>query len=431
MRYVMSRILGWKALSIATVLLAAPFLPFACSDSPPGSTSGDGSEQFDGSIDPSGGDFVLQSLETPVPGDGVIRVELVGRNLHFDPQTGQVGLEIAVRNIDSRTLYAPAEVLCSRFQPDTVYPLNPDRIDCPSDSLPNFRFDPSACTFAYGYSELLGADGALAPGEMSGYREWVFHDPGLVAFSFGAAARFALNGERPRISGLFFFDANGNGQHEPDESAFGGGVVEAQGPGLRGNYPVNENGRYNIPVQEPGSYILHMIPPPTLGIAPVRFTTPNPLQVVLTPDANGVPRSFLHADFGITNEIIPPDPNVPPVILIEGPKDSLSLDPYTYLGGSLQGSVLTLRVGFSGCGPDHPFQLYMVGGFMESFPVQARIVLAHDDRGELCDAYWERELQWDLRPIQEAYRQSYGSGGVIRLRFEDNQGQTHYFELEG
>jgi hypothetical protein len=68
---------------------------------------------------------------------------------------------------------------------------------------------------------------------------------------------------------------------------------------------------------------------------------------------------------------------------------------------------------------------------MESFPVQARIVLAHDDRGELCDAYWERELQWDLRPIQEAYRQSYGSGGVIRLRFEDNQGQTHYFELEG
>jgi hypothetical protein len=430
MRCIMFGTLGRRALlpGAISLSLAASLLLFGCTESPPPvGTSGDGSEQFDGSIDPQGGTFVLQSLESPVPGDGVIRVELLGRNLHFVRERGEVALEIAVRNIDSRTLYGPAEILSFRYRPESVFPANPDRVDCPGDSADSNWVAPDACTFAYSYSALLGADGILLPGETSGFRTWVFQDPELLSFSFGAAARFALNGDQPRIAGLFFGDLNENGVPDPNEGPFGGGWVEVRGPGLDGvTVPVNEVGRYMVRVQEPGSYIVTAYPPPTFGFAPVRFTTPNPLQVVLPPGPNGEPQSFLHADFGITNDL---PRRTPPVILYDGPADSLSLDQYHYLEGSLEDSILTLRVGISGCSPEHPLQLYMVGGFMESLPVQARLLLAHDDLGELCDAYFERTLQFNLRPIQEAYRRSYGPEGVILLRFQDWQGEIHTFEL--
>jgi len=427
----MVRFPGRSAFFLLSLLLVVPFLLFGlsgCSDSSsPGTDTGDGSQQFDGSIDPAGGTFVLQSLEQPVPGDNPIRVELIGRNLQVYPPLGAISLEIAVRNADSRTLYSPAEIQAFGFKPETVFPSNSDRTECPPDSLPIFRIAPGACTFFYSYSDLLGSDGMLAPGETSGFRTWNFNDPNLVAFSFGAAARFALNGDQARIAGLFFSDDNENGVPDPDESPLGGGWVEVQGPGIEGlTVPINEQGRYSVPVAEPGSYILNAVPPPTFGFAPVRFTTPNPLQVVLPPGPGGGPQSYLRADFGITST---PLPVAPPVILLPAPGDSVTTDSYHYLGGSLEGVVLSLRVGYSGCGPDQPFQLFMVGGFMESAPVQARLILSHDDLGQLCDAYFERTLRFDLTPVLNAYHEAYGPGGVVRLRFEDAQGQVHTFDL--
>jgi hypothetical protein len=66
----------------------------------------------------------------------------------------------------------------------------------------------------------------------------------------------------------------------------------------------------------------------------------------------------------------------------------------------------------------------MVGGIMESYPAQARLVLSHDDLGEPCDAFWTRELSFDVRPIL-----ALNDGQMIILRLVDWNGQTHTFEL--
>lgn len=205
-----------------------------------------------------------------------------------------------------------------------------------------------------------------------------------------------------------------------------GGAVRVTGPGIDELYvPVGEDGRYVVHVREAGLYNLFGIHPPSLAsFAPLVFTTPNPLEVVLVPGSDGHVRSFEHADFGVANAL---EPHARPVGFAE--EGSLVLDHYALLDIRLEDYILWMRVGFGGCSPDHPVQLYMVAGFMESLPVQARLLLSHDDRGELCDAWFERDLAWDLRPIMERYRQEYGEFGVVILHFDDWQGERHTFEL--
>lgn len=409
-------------------------LPLGCGDStrPVETPDGDGTGFFEGKIDPETGTFVLQSIESPTPEGYPIRVQLVGRNLGLIRDRGEILLEVAVRSLDSRPLYAPAEIIVDRFAPASAWPANADWTRCPTDTVP----DPSnvaaeedslpGCVFGFAYSELLGRDGILSPGEISAFRAWIFHDPGIAPFSFRARARFALAPDGAQIAGMFFWDVNENGQPDPGEQPLPAGHVVVSGPGIDERVvQVGEEGRYSVPVREPGLYTLTAFPPPTLGpFAPVRFTTPNPLEVVLPPGNDGSPQSFLHAHFGLVNAL----DIIPEVRFYDGPPDSLPQDPYSYLEGVLDGHVLTLAVGYSGCQPEHPFQLF-AGGFMESLPVQVRLTLSHDSRGELCDAWFRRVVRYDLRPIQRAYKELYGELDEIVLRLVDYGGEVHTFRL--
>ena len=407
-------------------LLACVFL--GCSDStgPVAGNLGDGYTDFEGEIDPQGNTFVLASIEVP-SSDGVpVRVELIGRlDVRVPIRPGEVPIAVAVRNVDRRSLYPPAEIILSHFRPVSVFPVagNPDWTRCPPETDSTAVGLLHECNYGYVYSDLLGDDGVLSPGETSEEKLWVFWDPDRVPFSFAAHARFSLEPDRARIAGVFFHDANRNGEREASEPPFGGGAVWVSGPGVKEHYvAVGEDGRYSIFVREPGLYNLRAVAPPTF--APVDFTTPNPLEVLLLRGSDGQPQSFLHADFGLANTLT----DFPPVLFNEGTQ-GLHLDPYSLLGIELDRYLLRLRVGYSGCSADHPLQLYMVGGFMESYPVQARILLDHNSRDELCRAYFERDLVFDMRPILRAYQEQYGEADVVILRFEDWHGETHKFEL--
>ncbi|MFH1143651.1 MAG: hypothetical protein V1774_03820 [Candidatus Eisenbacteria bacterium] len=388
-----------------------------CSDSPPSQPSaGDAAGRVDATIDPHAATFVFESLDSPVPGEAHVRIDLIGRDLRTDPETGQIFLDVAIRNMDRRSLFAPVEIVVSDFVPHSVAPVNADWTQCP-DSIAVLSED---CLYGYEYTPLLGDDRTLLPGETSEFRTWQFRVPGLAVFSFGAAARLSLDPEAARIGGLFFHDRNGSGRPDTDEAPLAGGWVRVEGPGIEGRrVRVGPDGRYMIPVRHAGLYTLTATPPPTFQA--VHFTTPNPLQVVLAPGSDGAPQSFLDADFGVAWD----GPVIPPVRLIDAPADSLPLDSYHLGRIAVDGNRLILEVGFSGCGPDHPFQLFMVGGFMESLPVQARLILSHDDLGELCDAYFTVTLMYDLRPIREAYIEAYGAPGRIILDFVDSRGETH------
>ncbi|MDX1741676.1 MAG: hypothetical protein R3178_10295, partial [Rhodothermales bacterium] len=303
-------------------------------------------------------------------------------------------------------------------------PSNADWTTCPGDTVQTVITFPSnsVCLYGYSYAGLLGDDRVLSPGELSGEKLMVFVDPESVSFAFKVQARFGLNPTRPRIEGLFYSDTNTNGRHDEGEPPFGGGWVHATGPGLTDRIvAVDGNGRYVIPVREAGLFSLWAMPPPTF--APVEPTTSNPLEVVLLRNSDGEVQSFLHADFGWTNS-----PLLPPVRFVDT-ADSLELDQYSLLTIAGGAQNLYLRVGISGCSPDHPLQLYMVGGLMESFPPQARLLLSHDDRDEMCDAYFERDLNFDLWPILHLTMGPDGTMTPVIIHFESWDGQVYTFEL--
>lgn len=383
--------------------------------------------EFEGQIDPGSGTVLLKQLDATT-GEGVpVRIELVGRFVRPPAEAGDVAMAVAIRNADQAPLYAPAEIVLSGFDPPGVAPSadNPDWTTCPGD--PTVAIVPfpvtDQCLYGYDYSRLLGDDNVLAPTELSEEKLMVFSDPEGVSFAFRVQAHFGLSPSRPRIEGLFFSDNNRNGHYDEGERPFGGGWVHATGPGLSDRIvSVDSDGRYVIPVSESGLYSLWAMPPPTF--APVEPTTSNPLEVVLLRDSDGSLQSYLHADFGWTNS-----PLQPPVRFIDS-KDSLELDQYELLNIMLGAQFLGMRVGFSGCSPDHPLQLYMVGGLMESHPPQARLLLSHDDRGELCDAYFERDLGFDLWPILRLAAGPSGTLGPVIIHFEAWDGQVYTYEVD-
>ncbi len=393
----------------------------------------EGEAAITGDLDPGEGTFILQTLDEPPPGPVVpVPLQLIGSDLQVDVAAEKVSLAVAIRNLGDRSLFAPAEVWLARFTPQDVAVLNADMMRVPYDSNAVFvrqADDPPpdpGTIWGFDYTEQLGGDGVLDPGEISGAKTWEFHVPGLVAFSFAARVTFGLAGDLPRITGICFEDVDRNGQLDSRDQPLAGGTVLLHEPSgeVVLAHP-NLHGAYAFPVRMTGLYELVYHPPLWPQYLEPRFTTPNPLRLVLPPGPDGQPQGFRGAHFGLIWQTVPPD-SIPPVILVEDPPDSLVGAPYQLLGLELQGDILHLRVGFSGCQPVHPFSLYMAGGFMESLPVQANLVLVHE-LDEDCEAYFQASLRFNLNPIRRAYVAAYGEPGLVILHLFDYEGGVHDF----
>lgn len=417
------------AAALAVAALAALALG-GCSDSTgPGTDLPNRTGQgYRGDLDPGAGTFVLQKLDLPdMPARPAV-VELIGSDLVVDAAEQAVEMTVALRNASDRRLFAPATVWVHAFEPPDVTVLNADVIAMPLDSLPpdSLPVVPLPTAWGFDYSASLGEDGVLAPGETSGGKVWRFHVPGLVSFSFLARIESGLAPELPRLGGLIWSDVDGDGVRGPDEPPLPAGTLEVRPPD--GELLVTRpraDGRWAVPVILPGLYRVRYLPPPTAGPVDPVVTTPNPLEVVLVaPAPDQPPRSYLQADFGVS---LRPQPPVPPVILTAAPPDSLHLAPFQLLEWRLEGEQLVLRVGFGGCGAEHPFKLFMSGPFRESEPAQATLVLQHDNLGEMCDAWFERTLRFDLRPIARLYLARYGQPGPVMLHLLGPQGEVAAF----
>ncbi|MGQ0643091.1 MAG: hypothetical protein ACT4P6_20280 [Gemmatimonadaceae bacterium] len=72
----------------------------------------------------------------------------------------------------------------------------------------------------------------------------------------------------------------------------------------------------------------------------------------------------------------------------------------------------TLRLGvqFGGGCATHRFALLLGSAFMESHPVQVHARLAHAAGGDMCKALLTRDVAFDLTPLKQRYRASYGAG---------------------
>lgn len=114
-----------------------------------------------------------------------------------------------------------------------------------------------------------------------------------------------------------------------------------------------------------------------------------------------------------------PDPlrpaGAPAPLLVDGPPQTVRTDPATLVAAEVRGDRLRLQVTFGGGCREHSFALYASDAFLESDPVQLRLYLAHDARGDNCRALLARELEFDLAGVRQAYRDSYGRDGTVML----------------
>lgn len=403
-----------RTLLLASALGFALFALLGCETSTaPDSNSSPGPVPIDGRFDPDLGEFTLQRVDTPDSSGQPLRLDLVAKNLVIDPSSSTVALDVAIHNRSDRTLHPTIIVWLSEFLPWTVVPLD-------ADILPHDDSTPVLGPWGFRYDELLG-DGILEPGESSEFRTWTFYNPSQLSFRFAAHIDFSLHEATGRLGGIIFEDTNLDGQPSPNEPPFGAGVVFVEGPAEYTTVAeVRADGRYAVRVPEAGLYRVIYLPPPSLGFAPLHFTTPNPLQVLLLPNEKGLPTDYLEAHFGIAPGGVP----FGTVEFTEDPPGEIPSD-FFHLGElGLRGSLLIARVGFSGCSGGHPFRLFMSGGFAESMPVRARLVLTHDDRGEMCDAYFEESRGFELEPIQRRYHEEYGRLDPIVLVMERPDGSS-------
>lgn len=107
---------------------------------------------------------------------------------------------------------------------------------------------------------------------------------------------------------------------------------------------------------------------------------------------------------------------VQPVVITDLAPDSIHLDPFSLEEAFVAGDTLHLRLSHGGGCANHEYRLFMSpAAFMESYPVQANLYLQHNGNNDMCDALLMPRLQFDLRPIAEAYRASYRSDGPVLL----------------
>lgn len=102
-------------------------------------------------------------------------------------------------------------------------------------------------------------------------------------------------------------------------------------------------------------------------------------------------------------------------------------DPVTIQGFAMKGDSLELTVSFGGGCRDHAFLLLSDAAWMESYPVQVGVRLAHDAKGDNCKALVARVLRFDLTPLKAAYNASYQtSSGIMRLNIRGASASPTY-----
>jgi FlgD Ig-like domain len=90
---------------------------------------------------------------------------IIGSTNYYDSGSNQVRADIAIKNISSAPIYGP---LISKFKTLTPGP--------PTITIPNADGGGNGIGCYYDYSNLLGGDNQLDPGETTGYKLWIFQE---------------------------------------------------------------------------------------------------------------------------------------------------------------------------------------------------------------------------------------------------------------
>ena len=100
--------------------------------------------------------------------------------------------------------------------------------------------------------------------------------------------------------------------------------------------------------------------------------------------------------------------------------EAFGTDTYVINAATIAGDTLHLNVSYGGGCETHEFTLVAEPVFLESFPVQQHVSLAHNANSDPCEAWLTEDYQFDLTPIKEVYQKGYRTdNGTIILRLKD------------
>ena len=133
----------------------------------------------------------------------------------------------------------------------------------------------------------------------------------------------------------------------------------------------------------------------------------------------------LDTPIGISVDDVPPaGPRSGAVVVSETPQ-RWGQDPFVLNDAAVAGDTLTLNLSYAGGCGRHEVTLVASGVFLESFPVQLRVSVAHDANGDSCEAWLTQDYEFDLTVIRDLYRRGYGDGpGRIVLLLDGAPGGT-------
>lgn len=124
------------------------------------------------------------------------------------------------------------------------------------------------------------------------------------------------------------------------------------------------------------------------------------------------------------DDVVELPPYAGAVVITESAPDHWGSDAYVIQTGDdaapvIEGDTLTLTVSYSGGCKAHDVTLVTSGMFLESYPVQLAVTVAHDANGDMCEAYLTDEYEFDLTPIKTLYQEAYQEdAGTIVLRLQ-------------
>lgn len=108
-------------------------------------------------------------------------------------------------------------------------------------------------------------------------------------------------------------------------------------------------------------------------------------------------------------------------VVIASAADEWGTDAYTINAATVKDETLTVNVSYSGGHREtHAFTLVAEPMFMESFPVQLRVSLAHNANGDTGTDAITEDYHFDLTSIKAVYQKGYQKDeGTIVLRLKD------------
>lgn len=116
---------------------------------------------------------------------------------------------------------------------------------------------------------------------------------------------------------------------------------------------------------------------------------------------------------------VPPAQPAPLVPVVFGATDRPT-DQFELNTAAVAGAVLTIKVSYGGGCRAHEFVLTVADAFpADAPPDELEMALTHEDNDDPCEAYPSEQLRFDLTPIRDRYRDSYGQdSGSVRLRLD-------------